>query len=113
MRIICIQNPLTQRVEEDIGSQAGGEHHGTPNKGRILRLFVRFPQTDGTVGREGQIDRQQKKAKSHSQIPDAELIAQEGPDRIQRLSGAFRCGEKAAAQKQDNGEGRAIGIQSS
>ena len=49
-----IQHPFTEGIEQDIGGQPGGEHHGTPLEGGILRP-LKVPQPDLPVGGEGHV----------------------------------------------------------
>jgi len=103
--IVGIENPLAQRIEKDVGRQTGGEHHSAPGKGRILRLFSRRPQPDGSEGGEGQIERQQENAQAYGQIVDAEFLPDKEADRVQNVFRLLRSQEKGQAQGQNQGQG--------
>ena len=56
MRVIGVENPLTQGVKENVRRKSGGKHHRTPGKIGIERLLIRFSEPDGSVAGKGDVD---------------------------------------------------------
>lgn len=83
MRIVRVKDPLTERVEQDIGRKSGGEHHARPDEEGIFWLFIRLSEADRTESGECQIQGEQEDKETDGEIEQAEGIAKDKADRVE------------------------------
>ena len=94
VRICCVQNPLRERIKQNICCKAARKHHRSPGKKGIFRFLVLLPQYNRTIFRKRQIQREQKNTKSNCKIIDSKGISQKEAYLCKDCVGLFRQEEK-------------------
>ena len=82
MRVVGVEDPLTEGVEQDVSGEAGGEHHAGPHEERVFRLLIRLSEADISKPGESQKQGEQEDEEADCQVEQAEGIAKDKADRV-------------------------------
>ena len=83
MRVVGVEDPLTEGVEQDVSGEAGGEHHAGPHEERVFRLLIRLSEADISKPGESQKQGEQEDEETDCQVEQAEGVAQDKADRVE------------------------------
>ena len=74
-RVVGVEDPLTEGVEQDVSGEAGGEHHAGPHEERVFRLLIRLSEADISKPGESQKQGEQEDEEADCQVEQAEGVA--------------------------------------
>ena len=101
VRVLPVENPLAEGVEQDVGGEPRGEHHGTPLEEAVLRLLIRRTEHDAAIARERDVEGHHRRSEADQEIVESEAVPQEGPDTAEHGIGRVRQKEKQQCQHHD------------
>ena len=101
VRVLPVEDPLAEGVEQDVGGKPRREHHGTPLEEAVLRLLIRCTEHDTAIARERDVERHHGRSETDQEIVQPEAVPQEGPDAAEHGIGRVRQKEKQQCQHHD------------
>ena len=94
VRICCVQNPLRERIKQNICCQTTGKHHASPCKKGIFWLLIRLSKHNISVFGACQKQRQKENAKSNDQVIRSKGVSKQKSNLAKYLIRLLRCKEK-------------------
>ena len=74
MRVLGVNHPLAERVEENIRRETRRKHHTSPLKEGVLRTLA--AEANVAEARKSEVERQQKDTETQEQVVPAEFLAE-------------------------------------
>ena len=83
MRVVGVEEPLTEGVEQDVSGEAGGEHHAGPHEERVFRLLIRLSEADISKPGESQKQGEQEDEQAYCEVEESECVSEDESDRVE------------------------------